>query len=207
MQHLHYTNPQRMVFRYLNHLRRCHNIPSRPNPTPTTVQILLLNPSCGRSAFHCDGRAPFSLPSGLSLTQHNLVFLIVFGIAIYVDGIRYLYTSISPPKWGYGCHISLCCILRYRRICDMVHDLSRYIMRFQTGSPQNTGQKKYLREPSTLLRSNIFVWLFVSTLFLACLQSGFVVVLLLSTTWKHHHRRDRASSKQQACPLTTRPAT
>ena len=40
---------------------------------------------------------------------------------------------------------------------------------------------------------------------LGCVRPAFFVVLLLSISWTHH-RTDRITSKQQPCPLRTRPA-
>ena len=51
-------------------------------------------------------KRPLLSASGSSLTQNNLVFLIVFGTEKYLDGIRYLHTNISTQISGYGCDIA-----------------------------------------------------------------------------------------------------
>ena len=66
------------------------------------------------------------------------------------------------------------------------HRLSRYIMRYHTGSPQNTKQTQFLRKPTTLLWPT-----FCSgslSLPSSCLVFGlaFFVVLLLPIRWTHH---------------------
>ena len=58
-----------------------------------------------------------------------------------------------------------------------------------------------------LIRSNICSCFFVSALFTACLPSGLFrcPYVAMSISWTHH-RTDRTTSKQQPCPIRTRPA-
>ena len=99
--------------------------------------------------------------------------------------------------------IRTCCITWYG---IWYHHLSRYTMRYHTGSPKSPRQEQRQRKPTTLLRST-FCFGFLS-LPSSCLVSrlAFFVVRLLPIRWTHH-RTDRTTSKHQPCPLVIRPPT
>ena len=105
-----------------------------------------------------------------------------------------------------GCDISLSvpkirdmdairrCILTYHTTWYGIwyHRLSRYFMRYHTGSPQNTLLWPTFCSGSLSLHSSWLVF-----------RLAFFVVLLLPIRWTHH-RTDRTTSEHHL--LTTRPA-
>ena len=85
--------------------------------------------------------------SGPSLIQYSLVFLIVFGIEKYFDGMRYLYGSPHTP--GYGCDTSMYPNLWYHMIWDTISPseiLSWYVICDITPAHHKTPGKNYFKE-------------------------------------------------------------
>ena len=62
--------------------------------------------------------------SGPSLIQYYVVFLVVFDIEKYFDGMRCL--RISPHNSGYGCDTSVCPSLLYHMIRDISPSIAIY---------------------------------------------------------------------------------
>ena len=141
----------------------------KTSPYPHTAYILLLNPSYGRSTFIV-AEGSLLRASGPSVIQYYLVFLMVFGIEKYFDGMRYLH--ISPHNSGYGCDTSMYPNLLYHMIRDMI---SPSIPIYNAISHRIT-QKPKARTTSTktdyLVAVHVLLWLLVSALFLPCLPPG-----------------------------------
>ena len=103
-------------------------------------------------------------------------------------------------------------ISRYIVSCDITwygiwyHEISRYIMQYHTGSPRNTtGKYKFNENPPPRCGLLLFFRLCLCPNLGLSSVWHFFVVFLLSIRWTHH-RTDRITSKQQPCPLKTRPA-
>ena len=147
--------------------------------------------------------------SGPSLTQYNLIFLIVFGTEKILTGYD-ITKRISPQTSGYGCDISVYRILWYRRIWDMI---SRSIAIYQwishRISPKHQA-KQLQREPTVLLRSTACFLLAVYFPFSPCLPSGHFcrpsVICKLDTSqnWPHQQQTANLSPHDSACRLSAR---
>ena len=93
---------------------------------------------------------------------------------------------------------------RYVVSCDITwygiwdHDISRYIMRYDTGSPRNTTQIQIQRKPTTSLRSTPVFSALSPPLSWLVLRLAFFVVILLSISWTHHLVMDRPYHQQTA---------
>ena len=150
-------------------------------------------------------RSSLQSASDPSFNQYYSVFLIVLGIEKYFDGMRYLH--VSPHKIQDMDAIPWC-----TQTCDITwygilyHHRSRYVMRYHTGSPQDTRQKRLLRKWITLLRPTL-CFEALSLLFSCVVFCLFSFVVLLLPIRRTHHRTDRTTSKHQPYPPTTRPAT
>ena len=175
----------------------------KTSPYPHTAYILLLNPSYGRSTFIV-AEGSLLRASGPSVIQYYLVFLMVFGIEKYFDGMRYLH--ISPHNSGYGCDTSMYPNLLYHMIRDMISPSIPIYNAISHRITQKPKARTTSTKPTTLLRST-FCFGFLS-LPSSCLVSrlAFFVVRLLPIRWTHH-RTDRTTSKHQPCPLVIRPPT
>ena len=142
---------------------------SKPNHIPTLhifcveIQVMAYPP-------FIVAERPLLSPTGPSLIQYNLVFLLVFGIEKYFDRMRR--PHITPKNSGYGCDTSMYCNLRYHIVWDMI---SPSIAIYHAISHRST-PKHQAKTTSTKTDHIVAVYVFflflVSALFLPCLPPG-----------------------------------